>query len=119
MDGKPLPNVHVSFQPIASKATDNPGPGSVGATDAQGRYALKISAQTMEGEGAVVGKHRVFISTIFDGGNDNFNPETGTPDGAPVKLRERIPARYNTQSKMEFDVPTGGTEKADFKLTSK
>ena len=47
-------------------------------------------------------------------------PEGGSPDGSPV-LRpvEPIPAEWHAESQKEFEVPPGGTDKADFAITSK
>jgi hypothetical protein len=50
-DGKPLPNMRVQFQPEAGRP-------SSGNTDSQGVYALRY---TSELDGAVPGKHRVYI----------------------------------------------------------
>ncbi len=116
MDGKPLPHAHVQFQPIGTKENPNPGRGSYGPTDENGRYTLRIDGQR---DGAVVGKHRVAVSTILEGEGANFDPETGSPDGAVVVGREKIPARYNDQTTLTFEVPSSGTDKADFQLTSK
>src|SRR5262249_29795995 len=60
LNGKPLPNAAVIFQPKRS-ATSTPGPGSYGKTDEQGRYSLRIVGQ--DRPGAVVGMHQVSIST--------------------------------------------------------
>src|SRR6516165_6575723 len=59
MDDKPLAGAHVNFQPIASRDRD-PGPGSYGKTDGQGRYTLRLVDPDQPG--AVVGEHRVSIS---------------------------------------------------------
>jgi hypothetical protein len=111
MDGKPLANVGVAFQPIGTAENPNPGRGSSGVTDANGRYTLKIDGEI---DGAVVARHRVCISSVQ---NTAFNPETGSEDGAPAQ-REMIPAQYNFESKLEFDVQPEGTSKADFQLDS-
>jgi hypothetical protein len=113
MDGKPLKNATVSFQPIAEGKNIEAGPGSVGKTNDQGEYTLT----TDKGDpGAVVGKHRVTIAIIA--------PEAGQDDkrrrGGP-KLENKIPKRYGPGGKDEltFDVPAGGTTKADFPLKSR
>jgi hypothetical protein len=117
MDGKPLANVHVQFQPLGTKENPNPGRGSHGVTDESGRYTLRIDGVR---DGAVVGKHRVAVCAVLAGEGKNFNPETGSPDGEiPPGGREFIPARYNDQTELTFDVPAGGTDKADFQLTSR
>ncbi len=116
MDGKPLPGVHVVFQPLGTKDNPNPGRGSTGQTDENGRYTLRIDG---ERDGAVVGKHRVAIATVMPGEGANFDPETGSPDGAPAQApEERISERYNEKTILTFDVPKGGTDKADFRLES-
>lgn len=119
MDNKPLPSVYVNFQPQADKDNPNPGPGSYAVTDANGRYTLRVDAKQ---SGAVVGRHRVTIALQFaedlKGGED-----TGSPDGTPKLPRlgsvPQIPKRYNEKSELSFDVPPGGTDKADFPLKSK
>src|SRR5437870_614360 len=57
LDGKPLANAHVSFQPVASGGKEPSGGGSYADTDADGNYSLLL----VEGDksGAVVAKHRV------------------------------------------------------------
>jgi hypothetical protein len=112
MNGKPLANTLVSFQPIAKPGSIEAGPGSSGTTDEQGRFALKVAT----GEnGAVVGKHRVIISQVVSK-TDPANDARPTRGGPPQM--EKIPARYNSESKETFDVPSGGTDKADFELKS-
>jgi hypothetical protein len=112
MDGKPLPNVDVAFQPNGSIENPNPGRGSTARTDANGRFTLRIDGEI---NGAVVARHRVCISSMQ---MTSVDPETGTSeDGTPVE-REMIPPQYNYTSKLEFDVPPDGTDKADFQLES-
>jgi hypothetical protein len=96
---------------------EDPGPGSAGTTDAGGRYTLEVSSQQHKGKGAVVGKHRVTIGTILPGeGANPTDPSVGTPDGEPLAGKELIPPQYNQDSTLTFDVPAGGTDKADFDL---
>jgi hypothetical protein len=103
LDGKPAEGATVSFTPES-------GAGGVGASygkvDAAGRYTL----ETVIGDhrGAAVGRHRVSISLS--------QPNPQNPDRAAT---ERIPTRYNVNSELTFDVPSGGSDKADFALTSK
>jgi hypothetical protein len=111
LNGKPLANVTVSFQPIAPEGTRNAGPGSTGKTNANGEYTLVGG----KGEdGAWVGKHRVMITRLAEvvGESDARPPRGGWP------LQEKIPAKYNNDSKETFTVPPGGTTSADFALTS-
>lgn len=114
VDGKPKAGLHVIFQPMGSKDNINPGRGSHGITDASGKYTLKYDGTK---PGAVVATHKVAIATVMPGEGQNFDPETGSPDGAPQKGgRETIPPKYNDQTILTFDVPPGGTDKADFQL---
>jgi hypothetical protein len=111
LDGKPAAGVHVGFQPVATAGNNNPGGGSYAITDDDGRFTLRM----VEGgqSGAVVGKHRVEITTRgaeADSGTDT-RPKTGAP-------KTVIPPKYNRNSDLTFEVPSGGTDKADFTLTS-
>jgi len=112
LNGQPLANATVSFQPIAEGSVNAPGPGSTGRTNANGEFTLKAA----DGRpGAWVGKHRVQISMVTEQVADNSDaraPRGGWPQA------DKVPARYNRDSKEEFTVPAGGTDKADFALTS-
>ena len=102
MDGKPLADVAVIFQPIGK--TLNPGPGSSGRTNAQGEYTLEVMGG--EGRGAVIGPHRVEIHPTVEA------------DGSRKAPKIQIPRKYNYTSELKFEVkPDGNT--ADFNLTSK
>jgi hypothetical protein len=117
MDGKPLPNAAVAFIPLGSDGREPAGYGSVGVTDAEGRYTLRVNSQQLQTDGALVGKHRVQITT---GVSESLAREyTGpTEDGGPPpkfpKDYRRVPERYNDKSELTFEVPPGGTDKADF-----
>jgi hypothetical protein len=114
MGGQPLANVRVQFQPVEG---ENPGPCSVGDTDSDGRFTLKVSSQQWSGNGAVVGRHRVSIGTILPGeGQVATDASVGTEDGAPLAGKELIPPKYNQNSELYFEVPKGGTDQADFDL---
>ncbi len=106
MDGKPLANVSINFQP---EGTDQKltGSGSYGKTDEEGRYTLAVT--TTGDPGAVVGRHSVSITTP--------EPEEAEADDAFV-FHDPIPARYNYATTLSFEVPADGSEEADFKLTS-
>lgn len=114
LDGKPYGKAAVSFQPIGNKDNPYPGRGSSAYTDENGRFIL-ISD---DNNGAVVGKHLVRITTRSK--ELAGEPGVGSPDGAPVDRRvEPIPPEWNAQSQKEFDVPAGGTDKADFDISTK
>ena len=108
LDGQPLAGGVINFQPVG-EGTVTVGPGSTARIDAAGRFSLS----TIRGQpGAVVAKHRVKIYS--------YSAETAKiEDGGSTAQRERVPARYNYQSDVTFDVPAGGTDKADFTIQSK
>lgn len=109
LDGRPVAGVHVGFQPMATGGEKNPGGGSYAITDADGRFALKLVEG--DGTGAVVGKHRVEIATrITDDPANDARPKTNP--------KAMIPAKYNKNSDLTYDVPSGGTDKANFELKS-
>ena len=106
LDGKPLANAHIAFQPIAG-AKRNVGVGSYATTDGEGRYQLKTSDKDQPG--AVIGQHRVEINLRVE--SDDRDPRTRP---APKVL----PPRYNLQSELQFEVKSGGTSDANFDLKS-
>src|SRR5437762_12210814 len=106
LDGKPLANAFVVFQPIATAGT-TAGIGSSGSTDANGAYNLTMSDS--EQPGAVVGKHRVEINLKV------VSDDRANPQRPPPKL---LPARYNRQSELQFEVKPGGSSDANFDLKS-
>jgi hypothetical protein len=106
LNGQPLAHAAVTFQPIATHGHLNPGPGSGAFTDSDGRYTLKlIGTETI---GAVIGKHEVRITLV---------PQDSSADDRQ-KHSKGLPARYNKKTKLEWDVAPGGTDSADFQLTS-
>ena len=107
VNGKPLPNVAVVFQPLATADNKEPGPGSTGVTDSDGRYTLTIVGKSSRG--AVVGKHKVRIMAM--------NEDTDSADDQPKTVK---PARRRgkRETTLEFEVPAGGTDTADFDLKS-
>src|SRR5262245_62274910 len=120
LDGKPYKNAVVSFQPIGTADNPNPGRGSTGLTDENGRFTLV----TDDGhKGAVVGTHRVRIQTKRDDPPAYFDPATGSADDPAPRGKkpavDPIPLEwYSDRSTKEFDVPAGGTDKADFPIVT-
>jgi hypothetical protein len=116
VNGKPYRNAYLQFQPMATADNPNPGRGSIGHTDENGRFTLK----TDDGhEGAVIGKHRVRITTKYSKelkGYEVWNPELNK---AEKTAADPIPPQWNYESKKEFDVPAGGTAKANFDIETK
>jgi len=109
MNGKPLAGALVIFSPIAKEGSIDAGPGSSGKTNDKGEYTLTSDTG---GTGAFVGKHRVSVSLM--------NPGTGESDDRrrPGQLVNQVPVRYNGKTELTYEVPAGGTDKADFALKS-
>jgi len=116
LDGKPYSKAVISFQPVGSKDSPNPGRGSSAYTDDNGRFELKCDGTV---NGAVVGKHLIRIMTK---GSDviKIDPLKGSSDEAPVRRNvDPIPPEWNGLSNVEFEVPIGGTDKANFDILTK
>jgi hypothetical protein len=94
MDGVPLANAMVSFQPIGKEL--NSGPGSFGKTNDRGEYSLAVVGG---GNGAVEGMHKVMIRS--------------------GDAKVTIPAKYNVKTDLRYEVKPGNNANVDFKLTSK
>jgi hypothetical protein len=108
LDGNPLAGARIGFEPVRRGADPEAGPGSYATTDANGRFEL----QALTGKkGAVVGKHRVWVRTM--------RAREGSDGRLAVSMQERLPKRYNEETELEFLVPSGGTDKANFDLTSR
>jgi len=115
LNGQPLADARITFQPIGSEKEQ--GPGSATTTDAEGKFTLT----TAEGSrGATVGKHQVRISTL------KMNEDKRTDDAgflrrasnpANVLVPEKVPQKYGRESPLTFDVPKEGTDSANFDLT--
>jgi len=117
LNGEPYKDAVVTFQPMATATNANPGRGSSAYTDNGGRFVLL----TFEGgKGAVAGKHRIRIAT--KGADVAVDPEKGSADNAASGRKQKvdpIPRSWNVESEKEFDVPTKGTDKADFDISTK
>ncbi len=111
LNGKPAPEVAVTFQPIVTDTNNAPGPSAFGVTGSDGRYTAKLI--TGEKSGATVGKNRVSFS-----GYVPPDPDPNYDGPAKTKPKTNIPSRYSSDAAMEFDVPAKGTSSADFQLTS-
>ncbi len=108
LDGEPLAGAVVNFQPLTT-GDKVLGPGSVGRADASGRFSLTT---VDDKPGAWVGVHKVRIYS--------YSPESPVEsdvDAGPSQ--ERVPDRYNYQSKLTFEVPAAGTSEANFELQTK
>ena len=110
LDGKPLADVGLTFLPLTpDKKNPNVGPGSLGRTDAEGRFTL----QTVNGEeGAIPAEHVVRMAMAFaPGGN---SPDEFALLGSPP--RKSLLPQSAQDGSLHFTVPPEGTERADFAL---
>jgi hypothetical protein len=121
-EGKPLARASITTQPIATGST-NPGPGSFGRTDDQGRFELELVKPAKKG--AIIGEHRVMISPA-----EGATPRTQrhqSEEGQievwvddPRANRQAVdntwPARL-TDGSLLLQVPPDGTNEANFDLT--
>jgi hypothetical protein len=105
LDGKPIPNAVVTFNPVAAG-----GSNSMGKTDAKGRYQLEFS---QDKKGALVGEHVVEIATKKVSASD-------MPDTGEVVSTEyvAIPAKYRKRGTLKAEVSKSKNQ-IDFQLDSK
>jgi hypothetical protein len=105
LDGEPLSGAVVGFEPIAVEGQLEAGYGSYAKTDDDGRYQL---LSLKKEDGALVGRHRVSVSTVV--GREG-------PNGEILGLtKERVPSRYNNDTELVIEVPPGGTDQANLEL---
>ena len=104
LNGKPLPNAHIQFEPQKVAEDGTVGISSYAHADQDGRYTLKTLD---DADGAVIGLHRVRI-TLPAPGDD-------TSDEVDLNFKSPIPKRYRDGS-LEFTVKPGGHSDADFDI---
>jgi hypothetical protein len=117
LDGKPLPDAYVAFEPVENNNGPNKAPTtSGGQTDENGAYSLK--AVTGE-KGALVGSHKVRISIpkVLQPQDSNTDARQRRRAG-PTEV-EKLPARYNAKSELTCAVPPEGRTNANFDLKSR
>jgi hypothetical protein len=96
LDGKPLPDATIMFQPTEGRA-------SIATTDSAGKYSLLY----LDGvPGAKLGAHKVIIRTEIPG-----------EDGQPPIAKEKLPKKYHEQTELTAEVKRGSNT-FDFPLTS-
>ena len=96
LGGQPLAGATVIFQP-----EDGSRP-SMGVTNEDGEYELQYDRKTT---GAVIGKHRVSITTGQEGNDGDES----------TAVAEKVPAKYNVKSELVKEVESGSNE-IDFAL---
>lgn len=101
LDGTPVEGATVTFSPVEG------GRSATAITDSAGHYRLEFTADQM---GAIVGKHKVSISTFEEGELDDRGQRVGA-------VAEKIPAKYNRESTLVAEVKSG-SQTIDFPLVS-
>jgi hypothetical protein len=110
MDGKPLPAGVIQFYPM--------GEGSATTTAPNGE--IKDGAFSIPREhGAVPGKYKVAISHAELKAAEGKARKKGLPERSKVLGPEQIPAKYNTQTKLETEIKAGGARDLKYDLQSK
>lgn len=108
LDGRPLAQARVIFQPMKQPGTKGEvGPGSYGKTDDQGRFTLETVDRL---DGAVVGPHMVRITTL------EVTAVSPGSDISRTTQREVIPPKYRNGFQMEV---TSATDAFEIDLASK
>ena len=110
LDGKPLSEIRVLFQPD-NKSAESTGIGSFALTDSNGKFVLKLS--NSQNEGAVVGSHTVTLADKL-----SEDPKDSDAGGFAKTPKSRIPMKY-TNDPQKFEVKSGTVNQAAFELTSK
>jgi len=140
LDGQPLANAQVLFEPLAQDKADPPGKPSVGRTDSDGRFVL--TSPLGKHTGASIGMHRVRILTsgrreftqqqieaarqklikqAASAGDSapKFSDEQVVmhlSESTPEPQNEMLPAKYNASTELTFEVPARGTDEANLSL---
>jgi hypothetical protein len=104
LDGTPLPEGAIQFNP----ATGTEGPPAAGEIR-DGKFSIE------KPQGPVAGKYKVSITSRPPARIS----ENEAPGGSPRLKPETVPARYNTESTLESDVPAGGSSTLEFALVKK
>ena len=111
LDGEPLADAIVSFVPQRKESGETAGPSSVAVTDGKGHFKLK--SREDDSLGAVVGHHRVSVSTYV------ARPvNLAKSDEVEVISEERVPKQYNARSTLSFEVKSGVSNEANWDLST-
>jgi hypothetical protein len=115
LDGKPLTAADIMFVPQG----ETKGQGGVGRTDAAG--AFELFTQDRQQKGAPVGSYRVIINKMVTPDGKDYVPD---PNVGPIDtggFKEVLPTAYSDMglTKLEVNIPEGGTKDLSFKLNSK
>ena len=103
LDGEPLDHGSVRFEPQGAKVGI-----SAGAVIDKGRFVINVD------KGLPTGQYKVAISSPEGGSTEPKMSDLSVPPP-----RERIPAKYNTQTELTVDVDAAMVNEIVFELTSK
>lgn len=103
MDGKPLPNVWVMFNPTTAGRT------AMARTNEDGEYEMMYLE---DAAGANLGTHNVVIQTYAE--DELYELQ----EASPTPVKEPIPAKYNSKTTLTAEVKEGDNV-LDFPLESK
>ena len=109
LNGEPLANARVSFQPRRSGDAVNSGPASYATTDERGHFQLHAIDGSI---GAVVGTHDVTVSTFL------ANPDRSV-EQVRIVAKERVPRQYQRPGSLVFSVPQEGNQETRVELIGK
>ena len=107
LNGEPLADAYVTFDPRSSSEDGIAGPGSFGRTDSQGRYELMTFDNR---KGAVQAAHRVAIRTMI--------AEEDSDQRVKIVRESYCLINIIGALTLTFEVSPGGTDQANFELTS-
>lgn len=102
-EGKPLDQGRIHFSPATSGSSEG------GATITEGKYSIPADV------GLLPGSYKVAIFSYDQKGKKVESTEIPGDPGAN-QFRERIPAKYNSETTLKADVQEKGPNTFDFKL---
>ncbi len=110
IDGEPKAKLLVTFVPTSG------GPGAVGQTNEKGEFTLNTNGKS----GAVLGEHKVSITTIKEAAESSSSSAASAPSGSDAYMnqgrvnpkdfktpKEPIPDKYNTNTELIRQVESG------------
>jgi hypothetical protein len=101
--GQPLDQGRIHFVPVGG------GPTESGATIENGRYRIPRD------NGLMPGTYKVSVFS-YDQKGAKVQSEEVPGDPGNTQFKERIPAKYNTQTTLTAEVTAGGSNVFDFKI---
>lgn len=94
MDGQPLSDAVITFYPVVENTAQGGGGASYARTDENGEYILQYNRST---QGAEIGRHKVEITTLVEGGGGDYGPG----------VKEIVPNKYNVDTELMVEVTSG------------